>query len=285
MDFLKQNKFWVGLGLLVIAAGVCFGALFFPLSRQNSERLAELQKTTQAISDQSGESSIPDQRWVDRIKKQTKLWQAELDKVRQTLRGEDDLIEQRLRDPNNPEREEPLEFALWKLVYQRAMKNLEREVGELFPLVTTQTPLDQYEEVSNPEAPELSDAEMRFYERDYWIQKYLVDALGAVNKNAQEPVVPVFEWFRFTESPERLLQPAHGKVYEPVAFKIELRATFTNVPVVLRALLQGKLDVYITGLSLRPLGKDKASQAPGGKELPANLCGLTIRGYVLDYIE
>jgi hypothetical protein len=172
-------------------------------------------------------------------------------------------IEQYFRDPDRPDRTEPLEAGMWKMVYAEKVRRLTRQVEESFALVGTATPFNSrsYQDRWPP------DEEMREAEKEYWIQEHIIGALAGLNEGADEPVVPVFDRLRFTKQPERFLHPSDGTVFRPIAFELEVGTTFPNVPRLLSTLMAGEVKLRITGLTMER-SERSGPRKPAGGELP-----------------
>jgi hypothetical protein len=359
MDFITRNKFWIGVGLLVLVAGVAFGVFFVPVRAGNSRRAAEIRRKAQSVADYKGSSRIVNQQWIQQADQSAEEWQEEIRQIGRELETQDSAIEQLFKDPDNPGRDDPLEAGMWKMVYRekvRSLRDLGRRAFKVFgdeALVTT-----EYGDEWPP-----SD-EMRREEKKYWVQEIVVGTLAGLNEGRTRPIVPVFDSFSFIQKPERLLHSSHNDTFRPIAFELRLASTFPNVPLVVHALLTSEANCQITSIqversdragerrnvaqaeqleieapevveaeqperrtyqppamagaqaeegppawltmemltgeqapppevtgrrerqpSRRPAARERRAQPEQKVELPANLVDITLKGYVLDYVE
>ncbi|MFO7956977.1 MAG: hypothetical protein R6X33_07730 [Candidatus Brocadiia bacterium] len=245
MDLITRNKFWIGVGLLVLVAGVAFGVFFVPVRAGNTRRAAEIRRKAQSVAEYKDKSGIVNQRWIEQAERSVEEWQEEIRQIGRKLETQDSAIEQLFKDPDNPGREDALEAGMWKMVYRENIRSL-RETGrrafKVFgdqALVTT-----EYGDEWPP------SEEMRREEKKYWVQKLIVEALAGLNRESGRPVVPVFDSFSFVQEPERLLHPSHNNIFKPVPFEIRLASTFPNVPLVVHALLNSEANCQITSIQV-----------------------------------
>lgn len=245
MDFITRNKFWIGVGLLVLVAGVAFGVFFVPVRAGNSRRAAEIRRKAESVAEYKGSSRVVNERWIQQAEQSAEQWQQEIQRIRRQLETQDSAIEQMFKDPDNPERKDSLEAGMWKMVYREHVRELRETARRAFKvfgedaLVTT-----QYGDEWPP------SEEMRREEKKYWVQKLVVDTLSRLNEDRPRPVVPVFDSFSFVQKPERLLHPSHSNTFRPIAFELRLASTFPNVPLVVHALLNSEANYQITSIQV-----------------------------------
>jgi len=245
MDFITRNKFWIGVGLLVLVAGVAFGVLFVPVRARNSRQAADIRRKAESVADYKSSSRIVNEQWIQQAEQDAKKWQQEINQIRRQLETLDSAIEQMFKDPDNPQRDDPLEAGMWKMVYKDKVRAL-REAGErsfkvfgVDALATT-----EYGDEWPP------SEEMRREEKKYWVQKHILDALAGLNQAKARPVVPVFDDFRFVQKPERLLHPSHNSIFRPIAFELRVASTFPNLPLLVHALLTSEANCQITSIEV-----------------------------------
>ncbi len=244
MNFLRRNRFWVALALLLIVSGLAFGA-YAKMRAANTERADEIAGRQKELAKYAEGGQIVSEEWIDQARKRQGVWKEEIKQTRQLLMSQDDLVEQYFRDPDHPESREPLDSGIWKLVYQEKMHALTQKVQSSFPVVG-KAPLIKKEYGQEW----LEEEIMRAGEKQFWIQKYLVDALAALNEKQGEPVVEVFGGFQFLQQPERLLHPAHQRLFRPIPFRVRIATTFPDVPRVIHALREHKANFRVTGFEV-----------------------------------
>jgi len=170
----------------------------------------------------------------------------------------------------------PLNPGIWRRAYESRMDGLYDELRTRFFILGADA-LDKVD-YSDPEVLAPDEQEMRDQEKAYWIQRYAVKAIAALNPEYSldrlypleakaldalgedgekpEPVdpetftVPVFHTFRFIGAPERLMHYSHGRYYRTIGFQISVALKFQDVPELLRALLENEASFQLTSLDV-----------------------------------
>ena len=195
---------------------------------------------------QHAKGGVKNASWADLAKKHKMAYENQLDEITKKLVERDELLERPFSDEVlllDP----PLEYGIWKRVYTRRMDGLHRTLQDSVILVTSPQPL-----VSAPLPDKWLDFEaMHAHEKDYWVQKDVVDAIAELN--AEEKVVPVFRSFVFTGTAERGMHSSHGVEFECIPFEISVAMEFDRVPELVEALLNSELGLEVTSLSMSAL--------------------------------
>jgi len=245
VDFLVRNKFWLALGVLVLAAAVAFGAVFIPARSRNASRISDMKEKAAAVAEYASTGKVVNELWIAQEEELARNWQGEVEATREYLRERDSIIEQYFRAPDEPEREDLLESGTWKLVYKANIGKLREYVTKTFPVVGRRPVVEkEYGDIW------LEPEDMRVEEKKYWIQKYAIEAIGALNEVEGKEIVPIYGAFEFLTQPERLLDGSHGTVFKPIPFRMVLSTSFSNVGRVQAALRRSKIAVEITGLEI-----------------------------------
>ncbi len=258
VNFLKQNKFWFALGLLVIIAGATFGAVFLPSRGQSEELTHQVQSKAQKVSSYRSGAKAVNREWIENAKRQQELWQKELQEVDQLLSQRYQWLGGHFQDPDNPGQDQLLAPEMWLMVHADKVEEMQQLLKENFPDASSaMLPLGRHGPASSPSPVQMLQEETR-----YWVLQAIVEALGALNKGADEPVIDTLEDIAFAGEPERLLHPSHDSVFKPVAYQVRLTTTFPQVPGVLYSMLSARPGFYITSFSLRRASGKGERRAP-----------------------
>ncbi|MFO8008686.1 MAG: hypothetical protein R6V05_13225 [Candidatus Brocadiia bacterium] len=270
MSFLKRNKFWFALGLLVVVAGVTFGAVFLP-SRGQSEKLTrDVKSKAQTVTGYQTKSEGVSEEWISHVKKQQELWREELQEVDQWLSERYQWLDRHFEDPDNPGQDRLLASEMWRMVYADKLEEMQALLKENFPDTSSSLlPLNTY----GP-SQALSRNQMLRDETKYWILQAIIETLGPLHKGTEEPVIHSLGEISFLPQPERLVHPSHEAVFQPVAFQLRLTTRFPQVPQVLHTLLSGRPGFHVTsftlgrasgeGVQTRPTAAPAATGSAGG---------------------
>jgi hypothetical protein len=153
---------------------------------------------------------------------------------------------------------EEREAGEWKRVYDEAMEALEAEIRKSFDSAPAN--LVQRKQYSGVWPPE---EEMRAEDRNYWLQRVVLETLAKVN--TPRKVMPVLRSFELGGRPERLLHPAHGDLFRPIAFTMAFSAEFSDLQLVVARLLDCPLPLAVTSLNIE---RRAGGGAPSGAAAP-----------------
>jgi len=257
MSFIMRMKFWIGLGLLVLAAVVLFALLAAPELSANKRTFAELDQRRQKIEQYAASQYIKNTAWIEQARRVRADYEKQLEEIKSYLAARDELLEKRFEDPEDPDAQTPLQAGRWKMVYKEKMDKLLEKLDEHVTELGAGMPLVE----ANLGDVWPSDAEMHREEKRYWLQKAIVDTI--VNLNAARQVVPVFYEIRLTDRPERLLSEAHGEKFRCIPFQFRVAMEFKNVPRLLNELLAHKIGLELTGLSITRGEGERGGVTPG----------------------
>lgn len=258
IDFVKTNRFWIGVGLLALVGVAAFGAGYLPSVQATQEKKTELQQMVQSLQ-QYAAQDLHNQQDIQGVRQLQDYYRQQLQEVRQTLESRDAAIEKQFEEPGR-EGQGPLEASVWKMVYNDKTRALEEKVQQFFVAAPTDLVIRQEYVTELP-----SQQEMREEEKYFWVQKYAIDALADLNASSAEPVVPVLNGFSFVEAPERLLNRSHREEFEPIPFEFSFSAEFKNIPRVMSSLLSSPANFQITSLeTVRPDKLDRKVTKQGG---------------------
>jgi len=253
MEFVRRMKFWIGLGILVLAGGVVLGVWFVPTWRANAASMSEWEQT---VGDVQGldELTLHNQADVKSAQDLTQALQKQLEEAEKALQAKTAILRQYLPDPETGGPGKPLEAGIWKVVYEQNMDDLEQRVSESFLTVGGSIIFRQYWGESWP-----TQEEMRDEAKLYWLQRYLLEALTSANEDRM--VVPTLSSFNLFASPDRLLNPSHGRLFWPVGFQMVITTELESVPMVLQKLLEARVGVVVTTLYVDPRPGEAAPAA------------------------
>ncbi len=244
MDFVKRNVFWIVVALVVVVAGVAFGALFVPERADNTRFEEEIRQRADSVATHRQSPRVVNEQWIQQAEQQADMWREEIERIRGQLQQEAGTIRQLFRDEGHPD-DEPLEAGMWKMVYREKVRELTQLGEESFKVFNPDgLVVTEYGDEWPP------DEEMRQQELKYWIQRHLVGALADLNIDKGRPVVAAFDEFQFFESPDRLLHPSHGDIFRPIPFRIRVATTFPNLPLVIHSLLTSEANCSITSVEV-----------------------------------
>ncbi len=261
MDFIVRMKFWVAVGALVLISGVVFGVWFVPAGRKNHAQMAAWKQKADNVASFAQKERIPGAQDVQNLGDLAAAYKSDLAAITEGLAKEDALLEQHFVDAETGDELSP---GTWKVVYGEKMDALEEEIHKSFLSTPDQPILRKFYGTEWPD-----QQEMRQEEKQYWVQKYIMEALAASNKVRM--VVPVFSQLQLVDRPERLLHPSEGQLFEPRAFQIEIATDYKSLPLVLSKLLECQVPLDITGLqierrslpALSTRAREKPAQQPG----------------------
>jgi hypothetical protein len=253
MEFVRRMKFWIGLGILVLAGGVVLGVWFVPTWRANAASMSNWEET---VGDVQGldEMTLHNGHDVKSAQDLTQALQKQLEEAEKALQAKTAILRQYLPDPDTGGPGKPLEGGLWKDAYERNMDDLEQGVRESFLTVGGDIILRQYWGEGWP-----TQEEMRDEAKLYWLQRYLLEALASANEDRM--VVPTLSGFSLFASLDRLLNPSHGQLFRPVGFQMVITTELESVPMVLQKLLEAKVGVVVTTLYVDPRPGEAAPAA------------------------
>jgi hypothetical protein len=260
MEYVKKYRFWIVVGLLVVVSGVVFAVGFLPTREQNAQKMAEWRSKAQDARDLAKK----DQRTEGDVEQAQELkgeYQQDWNQLRSMLAERVKMLDQYIPDPQTG-RQAPLEGGDWKFVYTGAMEALEDEICKSFG--SAASPLIEVKDYATiwPEP-----VEMRAQATNYWLQRYLLQALASVND--VRTVVPSLEGFGFRTSVERVLHPAHSEFFTPVGFTLDVTAKFGDIPVVLDHLLRCEVPVSVTSIAVSREGAGSGRGAAGAAARPS----------------
>jgi hypothetical protein len=244
MDVLKRLKFWIGLGLLVVASGVVLGVWFLPARKENSQLAEKWDQEATAVQGMIAKDVAP-RGQAQVYEERAKEVAAARERLLGTLTRSDVDISAPIPDPETGVAQEGLESGIWKLVYEKAMRALDRDVKRMFVEVKPAR-LVRMKEFPGiwPTAQEVTTET-----RSYWIQRYILEALGSVN--GDQLTAPCLSEFEFTSEPERLLAPSDADAYLPQGFRCVLEAEFTSIPFIIDQLMDCPIPISITTLEVQ----------------------------------
>ncbi len=237
MDFIIRMKFWIAVGALVLISGVVFGVWFVPARGDNSVQMAAWQQKAAKVADLA-RREVHNSGDVQNLQDLATAYRKDLEGITEGLGKQDQLLEQHFVDSETGDELGP---GTWKDVYAEKMDALEEEINKSFLLAPDQPVIRKYYGSERPD-----EREMRQEEKQYWLQKYIMESLGASNKVRM--VVPVFSELQLLPRPERLLHPSHGDLFEPTAFQIDIATDYMSLPMVLDRLLACEIPLNITSL-------------------------------------
>ncbi len=242
VELVERNKFLIGVAVLVLAGVGTIVGLFLPLHRANGESVSGLEAKAQSLSSYVQKADMPSHEDVTEAQNLTKTYQTDLEDVRAYLAKQDEPLEQPLTDQGG---KPATDGSVWKLDYSLAVDNLLNKVGKDF-LVVADNPV-----VAEQYGDEIPDAkEMATQTRYLRVQQEAIDAIAGLNKPPAGDVVPIFNGFSFLSQPERLLSSAHSTEFTPIPFEVKLSTEFTNIPLVIHALLSSKVTFELTSITI-----------------------------------
>ena len=268
MEVMKRFKFWIIIGLLVLVSGVVFAVGFIPSRKRNSAQLADWKVKVDNVGKLVGKK-LHSEEDIEQTRQLTEQYRQDLGELKGMLKERADLLQQYIPDPETNEGR-PMEGGEWKLVYAAAMKALGEEVAKSFKSASPGLVIaNDYSGGIWPSA-----AEMRSAAKDYWLQRCLFEALASANDRRM--VVPEFSRFGMRTAPERLLHPAHGELFQPIGFEMQIATEFGSIPFVLEHLLKCEIPLNVTSLAVsrRGAGSSRAAtSARGGRLVPGRSMG------------
>lgn len=272
MELIKRMKLWIAIGAVVVASGVAFGVWFLPLRKQASVQASEWAQKAAGVEAIVGKiQSLRTESAVQEARKAKEANEAQLSSVTAAIQERDKLLERYIPEPET-NAESAHEGGVWKILYAKQVKALNDDIRKSFqsapdPIVSPKDYGDRW-----PDEPE-----MVAQAKNYWIQRYLLEALADANKARM--VVPVLKSFSLPSRPDRLLLATHGTMFRPVAFQFQIRTQFENVPFVLERLLKCKVGVAITTLDVARSSEGAAVATETGPALtPKPAAGVVSAG-------
>jgi len=237
MDFIVRMKFWIAVGALVLISGFVFGVWFVPARRDNSAQMAAWQRTAASVASRA-QGEVHNNGDVQNLQDLATAYREDLEGITEGLGKQGQLLEQHFVDSETGDELGP---GTWKDVYTEKMDALEEEINKSFLLAPGRPVIRKYYGSERPD-----EREMREEEKQYWLQKYVMESLAASNKVRM--IVPVFSELQLLPRPERLLHPSHGELFEPTAFQIDIATEYESLPMVLDRLLACEIPLNITSL-------------------------------------
>lgn len=264
MDAIKRMKFWIVAGLIVIAGGVVLGVWFAPAREKSASSLREW-RTKESKVKSYGEkiNGVRGSLDIDAAKELREDYDQQLGQAKQLLAEWDKLLEDYIPDLDGTPRQ--LDRGAWSLVYDTKMAELEDEAQRTFPVAPAPI-VSKREFQAWP-----SDQEMRDEAKRYWVQHYLLEAIGKANKVSD--IIPTLKRFALVERPDRLLGVDDASMFRPIAFEFQFATEFKHLPMVLHRILECQVPVCITSVSMKRRPKvslaAKSSEGTTGKVLSA----------------
>jgi hypothetical protein len=259
VEFVQRNKFLIGVGVLVLAGVVACIGVFLPVRKTNAAEVARLEAKAKSLNDYAVKKDVASEADVPEARKLTQTYQANLDDLHAYLAKQDQPLEEPLKEqrgPGAPPATGQLEGSVWKLVYNRDVDDLLKELQSSFLIVGANPIVAQSFGDEIPSAEEIATVS-----RYLRVEQYAVSAIAALNKAPTPHAVPVFNGFSFLSAPERLLSAAHGTEFTPIPFEIRLSTEFSTIPRVLHSLLTSPVQFEITSISVsRPERLERGSE-------------------------
>jgi hypothetical protein len=254
MDAIKRLKFWIGLGLMVVASGVVLGVWFMPAKKVSASSLSDWRSKEQKVMSYQSKTvhGMPDIGAVEDLKKD---YDQQLGQARQLLAEWDKLLEDYIPDQNDVRRQ--LDPGTWKTAYYAQMDALEEDVQSSFP----SAPANIVQRVDFGDIWPTAE-EMAQEAKNYWVQYYLLHAIARVNEVSD--VIPTLKSFALVDRPDRLLSADDATMFRPIAFEFQFATEFKNVPMVLHDLLQCQVPVSVTTVSMKRRAKVSLKAEQGG---------------------
>lgn len=246
MEEIKRLKFWIALGLLVLAGGAVLGVWFVPARKESVSCLSDWQTKRAKVGsyqDKKDKHGRPD---VSAAQELQQEYARQLDQAKQILAQQDKLLEDYIPDLDGTRK--PLDAGAWKEVHKAQMDALEDDVQTSFPSAPSSV-VSQTDFGFTWPTPE----EMREEAKRYWVQWYLLQAICEVNKVSV--VIPALKSFKLVNRPDRLLTADDTTMFTPIAFEFAFSTEFESLPMVLHKLLQCKVGLSITTVRVKRRAK------------------------------
>jgi len=246
MDAIKRLKFWIALGLLVVVSGVVLGVWFVPARKQSATTLSDWRSKEKEVESYGGRTDVRGPADVDALKTLQEGYEQQRAQARELLEEWDKLLEDYIPDDDGSRHE--MEGGEWKFAYAARMDALEEDVQSSFP----SAPENVVTRVDFG-AAWATQEEMVQEAKRYWVQRYLLDAIMEVNKVSD--VIPRLKGFHLIDRPDRLLSADDATMFRPIAFEFQFATEFTSVPMVLQKLLECRVPVAVTTVSVKRRGR------------------------------
>jgi hypothetical protein len=259
-------KFWIGIGVATIMAVIFITVVVLPAARENNDRFDLLQERVEKLERYAREK-VKNERWIEQEREKHRRLQEQLENLREELLERDGLLEKHFGDTAGGEEEEgPLEFGRFIVVYEDRMKELKKKLENSVEVIDSDRPLVEAE-LGNTWQPA---ARLHEYEKQYWIQEAVVNAISRANAGGGNIIIPVFISFQFIESPGRYLCPIHedDEMFDVHPFELKVALKFQYVPELLQELLAMPLGCEITSLRFaryEKLSVGGSSDSDGGR--------------------
>lgn len=254
MEEIKRLKFWIALGLLVLAGGAVLGVWFVPARKESASCLSDWQTKLAKVKSYQGKEDKLGRPDVSAAQELQQKYAQQLGQAKQILAQQDKLLEDYIPDLDGTRK--PLDTATWKEVHKAQMDALEEDVQTSFPSAPSSV-VSQTDYGFSWPTPE----EMREEAKRYWVQRYLLEAICEVNKVSV--VIPALKSFALVNRPDRLLTSDDATMFTPIAFEFAFSTEFESLPMVLHKLLQCKVGLSITTVSVKR--RSKVSLGPQQK--------------------
>jgi len=254
MEEIKRLKFWIALGLLVLASGVVLGVWFVPARKESVSCLSDWQTKlakVKSYQDKKEKLGRPD---VSAAQELQQKYAQQLEEAKQILAQQDKLLEDYIPDLDGTRK--PLDPGTWKEIYKAQMDALEDDVQTSFPSAPSSV-VSQTDFGFRWPTPE----EMREEAKRYWVQRYLLEAICEVNRVSV--VIPALKSFNLVNRPDRLLTTDDATMFTPIAFEFAFSTEFESLPMILHKLLQCKVGLNITTVDVKR--RPKVSLGPQQK--------------------
>ncbi len=268
MGALLRAKLWIGLGLILVVSLLLFLLGAMPRMRSNNQLLQALTARAEEL-ERFTKAGSKNELWIDQQKDIANKLQEQVHAIESRLLERDALLERRFDDPEY-EKEGPLEYGRWMFVYKHNMTALREKLAKSVTLVTVPDPLVE----ARLGLVWLSVNDMHQLEKQYWMQKAIVDAIADLNAEARR--VPVFGGFRFLGRPERYMSPSHMVNFTCAAFGLDVVMDPKFLPALLQKLLEAPDERAPLGIELTSI---TISRHVGGLQGQASSPSMQRTGY------
>lgn len=281
MDVIKENMFFVVMGVVVLVALVLFMVLVQPRERGNRDKqtdVTNLRASLTGLLEKEDEEGLPNEAAIDAAKKYRKKFDDQLALL------VDGLSKMRLStDLPNLEKGLENEPGAFKTVYQKDITDLKRMVTEK-RIDTTQATWNFWD--WDEDVPRKAEQRKRAT-KEYSLIRELIAIITV-------PELEVMQLDRLEVNPgetrtadytaQRIGSAAVPRVepyFDVFPFVLELRMPFHKYEVLIRELLQAKreIPVYVRKVSVMRLEDDPRVY----QQIPPLYVGIRVDGWALDY--